>query len=92
LLPFSVHEVQIAVRIEAVVVPGVMPEIAERLHGGLEIAPVAVEHHAGLPRTDHDLADLADRNLVVVVIKHAGVTIPIAPTPTSNVASVSRAP
>ena len=60
----AVDEVEEPVVVEPAEVAGVEPEVAQHLDGRLRAAPVAREHQVRAGGPAHDLADLADRDLV----------------------------
>ena len=63
---------EVSVGVEAAEVAGVQPAAPQRLGGGLGLVPVAGHHHVA---PDHDLADLAGRELAVVVVDDADLDV-----------------
>src|SRR6266513_464711 len=63
-----VDEVVVAVRVPPESVTGVQPEVAEEAQAGLGFAVVFGGHDPWLGAAHHELADMADRHLAVLVV------------------------
>ena len=65
----AVDEVEVALLVDPADVARVVPQVAQRLDRDLGTAPIALEHHVRLLRTNHDLAVGSRCEFVVVVVE-----------------------